>query len=127
MSCPCSTYAAFAALPVAYTVYGRPAPLTVYACGSSCIMQGLKAAFARVDRNGDGKVSRAELILRVRQDGELAAMLGMPQKEHSHQPCSRWRMEVEPPSVPPGISYGLIAYVARSFYLLNVKLWTRTL
>lgn len=38
----------------------------------------LNEIFAKADRNGDGAVSRGELISRLRKDQQLAAMLGLP-------------------------------------------------
>eukprot|EP01043_Picozoa_sp_COSAG02_P002792 COSAG02_NODE_66_length_42609_cov_95.996848_15_plen_1632_part_00 len=38
----------------------------------------LKHVFFSIDRNRDGEMSRAELILRLRKDSELAAMLDLP-------------------------------------------------
>ena len=35
--------------------------------------------FARIDLDGDGLLSRAELVTRLRQDEELAKMLQLPQ------------------------------------------------
>jgi hypothetical protein len=40
--------------------------------------QQLRDIFEQVDRNGDGEISRAELILRLRKDPELAALLDLP-------------------------------------------------
>lgn len=40
----------------------------------------LREMFARADRNGDGKLSRSELILRLRKDTELALLLQLPQR-----------------------------------------------
>ena len=38
----------------------------------------LRQVFACVDVNSDGKLSRAELILRLRKDADLAALLDLP-------------------------------------------------
>eukprot|EP01043_Picozoa_sp_COSAG02_P042270 COSAG02_NODE_3580_length_6533_cov_1.657600_4_plen_427_part_00 len=38
----------------------------------------LRQIFGRADRNGDGKLSRAELILRLRADADLADLLNLP-------------------------------------------------
>jgi Ca2+-binding EF-hand superfamily protein len=38
----------------------------------------LRQIFDRADRNGDGKLSRAELILRLRRDVDLADLLNLP-------------------------------------------------
>ena len=40
----------------------------------------LRAIFARADRNSDGHLTRAELILRLRKDTELASLLNLPQQ-----------------------------------------------
>jgi Ca2+-binding EF-hand superfamily protein len=40
----------------------------------------LRDIFARADRNGDGNLTRSELILRLRKDTELAALLQLPQR-----------------------------------------------
>lgn len=40
----------------------------------------LREIFARADRNGDGALSRSELILRLRKDEELAELLQLPQR-----------------------------------------------
>ena len=60
---------------------GVPAPPRI-----STAREGqLRAIFARVDRNSDGRLSRAELILRLRKDGELASLLGLPQQVGDEQ------------------------------------------
>ena len=40
----------------------------------------LREIFARADRNGDGSLTRSELILRLRKDAELALLLQLPQR-----------------------------------------------
>ena len=40
----------------------------------------LRGVFRRADRNGDGTLSRTELIVRLREDGELARLLRLPQR-----------------------------------------------
>jgi len=40
----------------------------------------LREVFKRIDRNGDGALTRAEIILRLRKDEELASLLQLPQK-----------------------------------------------
>eukprot|EP01046_Picozoa_sp_COSAG06_P036947 COSAG06_NODE_4124_length_4547_cov_1.723696_5_plen_669_part_00 len=40
----------------------------------------LREIFARADRDGDGALSRSELILRLRKDEELAELLQLPQR-----------------------------------------------
>jgi hypothetical protein len=40
----------------------------------------LRQIFQRADRDGNGSLTRAELILRMRQDAELAEILQLPQK-----------------------------------------------
>jgi hypothetical protein len=40
----------------------------------------LREIFKRADKNSDGELSRAELILRLRKDEELAELLQLPQK-----------------------------------------------
>ncbi len=40
----------------------------------------LRQIFGRADRDGNGSLTRAELILRLRQDAELADILQLPQK-----------------------------------------------
>ena len=40
----------------------------------------LREIFARADRDGDGRLTRAELILRLRKDKELAELLNLPAK-----------------------------------------------
>ena len=42
------------------------------------IVDKLIALFKRADRNGDGLLTRAELILSLRKDGELTKQLGLP-------------------------------------------------
>lgn len=41
-------------------------------------MRVLREVFARLDRNGDGEVSRAEVIKSARSDADMAALLGLP-------------------------------------------------
>lgn len=38
---------------------------------------GLRKTFEQIDENGDGQLSRAEIILRIRKDEDLGEMLGM--------------------------------------------------
>ena len=40
----------------------------------------LRNAFRKADRNGDGELTRAELILRLRKDVELGELLNLPSK-----------------------------------------------
>ena len=56
----------------------EPAALPIPAPRVDSVMaMGLRKAFEQIDRNGDGKLSRTEIIKRIRKDEELAEMLGM--------------------------------------------------
>jgi Ca2+-binding EF-hand superfamily protein len=56
-----------------------PVPRPALTKQSSVVVSSrLRAIFARADRNGDGQLTRAELILRLRDDTELAQMLRLP-------------------------------------------------
>ena len=46
----------------------------------SAMEQSLREVFARADKNSDGSLTRAELILRLRKDFELATLLKLPAK-----------------------------------------------
>ena len=50
------------------------------AAGTDEASEQLRAIFRRADRNSDGSLSRAELIIRLRKDAELAALLNLPQQ-----------------------------------------------
>ena len=45
----------------------------------------LRAIFARADGNGDGRLTRAELIKRLRKDDELATLLNLPRRVGDEQ------------------------------------------
>lgn len=45
----------------------------------------LHAIYRRADRNGDGSLKRAELVLRVRKDEELAELLDLPEAGHAQR------------------------------------------
>ena len=55
-------------------------PERAEAAGTDEASEQLRAIFRRADRNSDGSLSRAELIIRLRKDAELAALLNLPQQ-----------------------------------------------
>ena len=55
-------------------------PERAEAAGTDEGSEQLRAIFRRADRNSDGSLSRAELIIRLRKDAELAALLTLPQQ-----------------------------------------------
>ena len=65
--------------PVMISILQCP-KLDILVCMSACA--GDQAVFARVDRNQDGRISRAELIKALRADAELQNLLRLPRHVH---------------------------------------------
>ena len=78
VSTPQAGSSVYAPVPALRQAGSAPVPALVQSVGSKSMEQSLHEIFVVADKNGNGSLSRAELILRLRKDSELAALLKLP-------------------------------------------------